>query len=190
MRVQSLKRKAALASAIVIALCGAAGAVLWAGQPSDRPTIDASMSALVAEIRELRGAVERSGLMATQSQLLLGRLQLQENRLAMLGRQAQESRDLLNEAERAVIELETRVRRTTSAISSAQTAEMRQAIADQAEALKSELRQMQVKAQQLRARDSAASAALADEQGRWVDFNNRLETLERTIAAAAAGRTR
>jgi chromosome segregation ATPase len=191
MRVQWRKRGVIVSGLIVAGLCAAGGAALWA-QPSDRPTVDASMTSLVLEIRALREAVERSGVVATQAQLLLGRVQLQENRLVTLGRQAQDARDRLAVAERELSGPEYELKRLTNELNSGRVpAEERETLAnDRIPALKQQLREAQMRTQQLRNQEAAASAALAEEQSRWVDFNGRLEALERSLAAMAASRLR
>ena len=168
---------------VFIAVLVAGGAVLWA-QTSPRPAVDTSMTQLVAEIRTLREAVERSTLVTAQSQLLLGRLQLQEGRLATLGRQVTDARQRLNESLRHESDVSRELERMGAAAERASSQEMRDEMAVVLPRLRGELKQRQAQTAQYRADEQAASAALAEEQQRWVDFNSRLEALERTIAAA------
>ena len=73
-----------LVSCVGVALCG--GAVVVASQqqrPSD-PS-EAAVSALVAEVRALRADLAESAQRSVRSQLLLGRLQMQEQRLTWIG---------------------------------------------------------------------------------------------------------
>jgi uncharacterized protein with von Willebrand factor type A (vWA) domain len=197
MRVQWRKRGVivlglVVAALIVAGLGMAGGARVWAAQPSDRPTVDASMSALVAEVKALREAVERSGLVAAQAQLLLGRVQLQENRLVTLARQAQDARERLATAEREQSAAESELKRMTSAIESGRMpAEEREHVVSGAiPAMKEQLRLAQLQTNRLRNQEAASASALAEEQARWVDFNGRLEALERTLAAMAVTRIR
>jgi chromosome segregation ATPase len=149
------------------------------------------MSQLVDEVRALRESVERSGLIAAQSQLLLGRVQLQEGRLATLGRQAQDARDRLADAERDQSAVEHQLRQLNAAIDRVQSADEREMLVnDRIPQFKEQVRQAQLKTQQLRSQEAAASSALSEEQSRWLDFNTRLETLERTLATMAAARVR
>jgi chromosome segregation ATPase len=168
-------------------MLAAGGAALWA-QPSSRPTVDASMTSLVAEVRALREAVERSSLITAQSQLVLGRLQLQEGRLATLGRQVTEARQRLNQAIRAEGDHAREVDRLTQAAERAASQEARDEAAAVLPSLRRQLKELQAQTAQGRADEQAASGALAEEQNRWVDFNSRLEALERTISSAAAMR--
>jgi hypothetical protein len=147
----------------------------------DRPPAD-DMKALVAEVRALRQAVERSTATASQAQLLLGRVQLQENRLAALGRQYQEARGRSLDAQMARTEIEQQIQLTTAASRAATEAEERQSIEQRLPELKNNLSRAQARAAQEQADEAAAFEALSTEQRRWSDFNERLEALERTIA--------
>src|SRR5688500_5266382 len=84
---------------IAAGLVATAGFATLRGQPERAPADD--MKALVAEVRALRLAVERTSAHTGQAQLLLGRVQLQENRLATLGRQLLEARTRLLDAQAA-----------------------------------------------------------------------------------------
>ena len=89
-----------IAVAVLITL-GAYGAVRAQPQrvesnQSDPPT----MTQLLQEVHALRLAIERSTVAGTRAQLLLGRLQMQEARMATLGHQVQEARSKLLEIQR------------------------------------------------------------------------------------------
>jgi chromosome segregation ATPase len=176
---------------IVLALLVLAGTALWAGQvypTSGKPTIDASMSELVTEVHALRVAVERSSLIAAQSQVVLGRLQLQENRLGTLGRQLQDARQRTRDALETRNEMLRQLKSLTDRADQISAPEERQQMQFALAETKSRLKDFDARVDALRAEESAAGAALGDEQTRWSDFNARLETLERTLATMAAPR--
>jgi hypothetical protein len=175
-----------VALAAIVALLAGGGVVLWA-QTSPRPGVDVSMTLLVDEIRQLREAVERSSLITAQSQLVLGRLQLQEGRLATLGRQVTEARQRLNEAIRAEGDTSREIERLVAATERASSHEAFDEATPVLPGLRRRLKELQAQTMQHRADERAASEALAEEQNRWVDFNSRLEALERTVSAAVAG---
>lgn len=181
MRGQSVK----WGMGVLVALVTLGGAVTWAGQSSGKPAVDASMTELVAEVRALRLAVERSGVVAAQAQLLLGRLQLQENRLANLGRTAQDARERAMSALDARNDLARQLAGMTERIEQVSSADERQQMQTAMSELKLRLKDFQARAEQLRADEAAAASAVADEQTRWSEFNSRLETLERALAASA-----
>ena len=72
----------AIAAAVLLTTAGFA---TLSGQPERAHGDD--VKALLAEVRALRLTIERAAAQGHQAQLLLGRVQLQENRLATLGRQ-------------------------------------------------------------------------------------------------------
>jgi len=157
-------------------------AVLAAQGPTQNPP-DGTMRELVVEVRALRLAVERTSGLAARSQALLGRVQLQENRLADLGRRL----DAARERARAAAVDETR---HTNAL-----AEMTRRLqgssggADERASVEAMLREMratvklaQDQSAQLRADEQAVLTALTQEQTRWSDYNARLEAIEQDSA--------
>jgi hypothetical protein len=167
---------------IIAGLVATAGFVTLSGQPERQPADD--MKALVAEVRALRLSYERNATATSQAQLLLGRVQLQENRLATLGRQYQEARTRLLDAQMGQSEAEKRFQFMTTASRTAEDPQERRAIESQLADLKHELGRIQARTAQVQADETAALQALTTEQQRWADFNERLEALERTLGSA------
>ena len=168
------------ASAVAIA-----GIATLSGQP-ERPAAD-DMKALVAEVRALRIAVERTSAVSSQAQLLLGRVQLQENRLATLGRQYQEARTRLVDAQATQTESEQRLQYIASRMREIDDPQERRAMEEQLSAMKHEAGKNQARTAQLQGDEAAAMQALATEQQRWSDFNDRLGALEQALGRGAAG---
>jgi len=168
---------------IAAGLVATAGFATLRGQPERAPADD--MKALVAEVRALRLAFERTSAHTGQAQLLLGRVQLQENRLATLGRQLLEARTRLLDAQAAQAESEQQVRQISDRSRTSSDPIERQAIDEQLVHLKNEIGRRQSRTTQLQGDETAAQHALTTEQQRWADFNDRLEALERTLGATA-----
>ena len=78
-----------LVSYVGLALCGRA-VVVASQQQRSSDSSEAAVSALVAEVRALRADLAESVQRSVRSQLLLGRLQMQEQRLTYLARQRSE----------------------------------------------------------------------------------------------------
>src|SRR5689334_16745217 len=91
------------------------GAVVLKAQQG-KPSVDGSMNELIGEVRALRLAVERSTEVTSRSQTLLGRVQLQENRLADLGRRLDDARQRVRAATAMEATLANDVARTTMAM--------------------------------------------------------------------------
>jgi chromosome segregation ATPase len=167
----------------VAGLVTIAGFATLSGQPERTPGDD--MRALVAEVRALRLAVEQTSAQTSQAQLLLGRVQLQENRLATLGRQYQEARARLLDAQMTQAESERRLQQVTVQVRNTEDPQERLAIEARIPDWKNEIARHQARTVQLQGDETAAFQALTTEQQRWSDFNERLGALERALGRAA-----
>jgi len=144
---------------------------------SDSPT----MAQLLQEVRALRLAIERSTVAGTRAQLLLGRLQMQEARMATLGRQVQEARSRLLNIQRDRENSMSEIKRLTDAVDRA-TPDERRAIEERLEQMKRSIKDMQQQEQDVQSDYDGLTQALSTDEARWVDFNQRLEELERSLA--------
>jgi chromosome segregation ATPase len=170
-----------VAFAFAVVALVAAAIVTVAGQ---RPTMDTSIESLVLELRALRIAVERSVAVAAQAQMVVARLQVQESRLGLLGRQAQDARMRLQEAVSRVTSMQSELAGLSKRLEQVESVDERRAIESEIPRRRSELKQAQARVDQLREEDTAATYALTSEQSRWTDINERLEALERAVAAS------
>ena len=139
---------------------------------------------LVAEVRALRRAVERTSGSAARSQALLGRVQLQENRLAELGRRLDDARERARAAAardeaKLFVHLAEMVRRLQG---SSGGADERASIDAMLREMRANVKLAQDQAAQLRADEQAVLTALTQEQTRWSDYNARLEAIEQDFA--------
>ena len=166
----------ALAVAGLVATVGFAS---LGGQAERAPSSE--LRALVDEVRALRLSIERTSTHASQAQLLVGRVQLQENRLATLGRQYQEARTRSLDAQMGTAEAETRLQAMTEQLRIETAPEVRQAVEGRIAQMKQEVAQQQTRAGQMRTDEAGALEALTTEQHRWSDVNQRLEVLERSL---------
>jgi predicted nucleic acid-binding Zn-ribbon protein len=66
--------------------------VVVLGAQSAKPSVDTSMTELVGEVRGLRQTVDRTANLAARTQIALGRVQFEENRLAELRGRLDETR--------------------------------------------------------------------------------------------------
>ena len=170
-----------IAVAVLITI-GAYGAVRAQTQrvesnQSDPPT----MTQLLQEVRALRLAIERSTVAGTRAQLLLGRLQMQEARMATLGRQVQEARSKLLDIQRSRENSMSEIKMLTDAVDRA-TPDERRAIEDRLEQMKQSIKDMQQRERDFQSEYDGLTQALSTDEARWVDFNQRLEDLERGLA--------
>jgi hypothetical protein len=165
--------------AILIVL-GGYGVVRAQAQRVESPQGD-STTQLLQEVRYLRAAIERSTVAGTRAQLLLGRLQMQEARMATLGRQAQEARLRLLDVQRERENKTSEIKRLTDALDRF-TPDERRAVEDRIETMKRSVKDLQQREREFQTEYDGMAQQLSADEARWVDFNQRLEDLERTLA--------
>jgi hypothetical protein len=167
----------------LVCAIGGVAAILSAQTPrSTPPPVGASHDELVAEIRGLRADLNHALTGSIRAQLLVARLQLQEQRVNTVQALLADARRLLsaNEEEQTTVAAELRNTQEALRTKSFERAERTEAeeIAAQMEA---QLVRTQTEALQLRAREAELSSQLASEQGRWIDFNERLNEIDRSL---------
>jgi hypothetical protein len=168
---------------IVFALCAlaaGAGVVLRAQAPATTAT-DA-VAALVAEVRALRTDLSQVANASVRSQLLVTRIQLQEQRLMHLDRQRADVAAKLGEAEKMRTMLLGQMKMFENP--GAQISpEQRRDVEAMVGPMKAQLQAAQASEATLRAEHDSLLNALSTEQSRWSDFNSRLDELERSLPA-------
>jgi chromosome segregation ATPase len=138
------------------------------------------LPALLQEVRGLRAAMEQMATSSAHAQLLVGRLQLQEGRMtsmihrldtvrdekAKAQREYDQIRGSLNmlEGDRQPNGMEDRDRERLSA------------------GIKHEIDASKANVDRLAAEEAQLTSDLTGEQTRWVEINQRLDELERTLA--------
>lgn len=163
--------------AIVFVLLG----VLLHPGAADAQTGPDPIRELLTEVRALRIAMERSATVGARIQLLVARVQLQEQRIAELSRRAAAVRDELSKVEAGIASTTDDVKRTEIAIERTNSPEMRREMEEQLEYHKAKLRNPEKRRQDLLNEESLLSQQMAADQGRWSDVNNQLDELERSL---------
>jgi chromosome segregation ATPase len=156
-----------------------AGAVAVSGQSQRQP---ATLDDLVMEIRALRADLKASAAATTRTQMLTARLQLQEQRIAVLANQRSDVMARLAVETRLRADAQGQVQRFEEMKGGNESVGIPRA---ELEGMLAEHRrtfgQHRDAEQQLRSQESDLSAQIAAEQNRWQDFNNRLDELERSL---------
>ena len=169
----------------MIACVRSLGIVLVLAGQSATPQQDGGQNAtaIVEELRALRRAVE--GILATnvRVQLLMGRLHLQEARIQSLIRQNAEidSQIAAMTAERQALANQQRTMERAS--NELADPEEREFARQQHTALSERLKQLETRHASLLADQANVQQLVLTEQNRWGEFNQRLEELERMLAA-------
>jgi hypothetical protein len=168
--------------AILVTLVGARGELLaQAPTPPRTDTSDAALAALVVEVRGLRADMAAASRNQLRAQMLMGRVAMQEQRLAYLDKQRSEASAQAAAVAQMTSALRSQVQGFDNGGCNAGQAEQRRDCESMAAMLKRQLAEQDARAQQLRAQESELTNALSAEQARWSDFNARLDELEQSI---------
>jgi len=137
------------------------------------------LPALLTEVRGLRAAMEQMASGSTQAQLLLGRLQLQEGRVAAMIRRLDTVHDNLATARREYDQLRGAVQMLQKDDSPNEPQEQEPGVLA---GLTSQVAAARTNVDRLAAEELQLTADIATEQQRWTAINQRLDELERTLA--------
>jgi len=146
------------------------------GTPSQSDTL----GALLAEVRALRTELSEATRISVRSQLLTARLQLQEQRLMHLDRQRSDVTTKRMDVERFRTLFAGQLKQLEGSERSPDPGE-REGAQRALDPMKAQLQAAQASETTLRGEEQALLTAIAEEQARWTDFNNRLDELERSL---------
>ena len=140
------------------------------------------MADVLAELRALRAELRQASEAGIKAQLLVGRLQLQEQRIGGLSKQLAETQQQLSDNDKARGSLKAQVDLIDDNLGKSSSTEREGG--DQVLApLKSILLQMDKRDQELRTQETYLTNLIADEQSRWASFNSMLDQLAATLGA-------
>ena len=165
-------------SAAALAVCLTLIAVAVSAQGERRV---ATLDDLLTEMRGLRADLAQTASASMRMQLLTARLTLQEQRIAVLSNQRADLLARLAAAERERVEVETRVKGLQDSRQEA-SPQMREESESALKAETTRLSQRLQVEQQLRLQETDLAGLIASEQGRWQEFNGRLDELERSLS--------
>jgi hypothetical protein len=165
---------------VVLAMAVAVGSI---GAVQPREAQEAQTSAqLLQEVRALRAAIERMTVAGTRAQLLLGRLQMQEQRMTSLGQQLQTTRAKLASVQRDREKEASRLETFTEGLERSLPPDQRQDMEQGLKMTKQIVAQLDQQVNALQLEDAGVGQALSAEQARWLELNARLEELEGLLA--------
>jgi uncharacterized coiled-coil DUF342 family protein len=163
--------KLAIAAAVIFALAaGTAGQSVTTSDP------------LLAEVKALRAELNQAAGTSIRTQLLVARLQLQEQRINTVAKQLTDVQAQRTGNDFGVTQMTARIKQLEEASrDGSMSADARKGMEQEAQGLKGPMNQMRQRSQELSAQESTLSGQLANEQSRWMDFNSRLDEIEREI---------
>src|SRR5688572_15827178 len=160
---------------LTLAVIGGATAVL--GQSRNEPADTGSLSALTAEVRELRLAVQQLAQTQSQTQALGVYLSVQQSRVLQVSSQLDAARKELDSTAIQANELATKLADLEEELPRVSDSTHRNAIQDGIRGIRREHAAASAQAQQARARETELSQSLQAEESRWSTLITRLEAL-------------
>ena len=155
------------------------GLTLFAGQSSSVTSPkSSSLDDVVAEVRALREDVRRTAESSLRAQLLVARLQVEEQRIEGLAKQLSDTEEHMRGLESARNPMMAEMLKNFEA----EPRDPNQP--DFLAGVRAQLEKIQNGDPVLMERQATLSRMLAEEQARWVAFNAQLEALEKTVSAA------
>lgn len=160
------------------------GVALAAAAPGHSQTAAPSaMDALLAEVRGLRAEVHHAAGASIRTQLLVARLSLQEQRINGVAKQLTDVQTQRAAIEGPTAQFDQRFIRIEEMLRSSSTPpDERRQLEQEFESMKMVRTDMRQRLQRLVNQESTFSTQLATEQSRWVEFNDRLDQIEREVA--------
>jgi hypothetical protein len=157
--------------------------VVRAQAPARAESGDAAVAALVSEVRALRADMAAASRNQLRAQLLLGRVQMQEQRLAYLDKQRSDTAAAIMAQSQM-----TSVMRgpfggapDSDGCSKLPSADAQKDCEANVTMRRRQLAEQEAREQELRTHQNELTDALSAEQARWSEFNSRLDELERTL---------
>lgn len=166
-------------SALVVVLISVAAS---ASAQTAKPAAESdAIAVLTREIRALREEITETARASLRLQLLTTRIQAQEQRIIYLDRQRAEAVTRRSSAEQARNAIATQIQTFAGVDTSKLTEEQRREMEPMIAVFKKQVATHDSLVAQLEREEIDAANALAQEQGRWADLNQRLEDLERSL---------
>lgn len=153
--------------------------------PASSQQTDATIQALLSEVRQLRMALERSAVVAPKIQVTLQRIQLQQDFVTRLSRQVDEARELAARPAREQMDMSNHLKATEALLSQESDPARRKVMEEDIRRLKTHMEQFseqqKLRDAQQQARETELAGRLQAEQAKLDELNDRLNTLERQL---------
>ena len=165
--------KIAFAAVVGLLIVGASQAANT--QPPPSPAADA----LLTEVRALRNDLNQAASASIRTQLLVARLQLQEQRINTVARQLSDVQSQLSGT--GMAPMETRMRQLERMLRGTLSDEERTSAEQEMTELKVAMEDTQRRSDALTAQEATLTNAFSAEQSRWLELSQRLDQIERDI---------
>jgi chromosome segregation ATPase len=143
---------------------------------------DATLDELVVEVQALRAEMNQAASASIRAQLLVGRLQMEDQRIAGVVRDLEAVQTELAATAQVRADAATKVKALEDTVLGA-TNDVREEFMQQLTTAKAAAQQIDRRQQTLKRRESALAKELEEDQARWQDINQRLEHFEQSLTA-------
>lgn len=142
------------------------------------------VAALLAEVRQLRIAMERSVTMGPRIELLRTRVAVENERVSRASRDLDGVRQQLDPVAANIASSTARMQDLQEVLSRATDPEQRNVFEQETRDLTRLIEEQTALEQRLRVRETDLANALTVEQSQWTELSRRLDELERQLAAS------
>lgn len=136
---------------------------------------------LLVEVRALRLAMERAATVGARIQLLVARVQMQEQRIAKLSRRAIAVREELGQLDTSLAQQGAMMKQFERGAQSRANPDEQRELESMVEMHKQQIALAEKRRQDLLNEEAQLTQQIAADQGRWSDVNNQLDALERSL---------
>jgi chromosome segregation ATPase len=155
---------------------------LAAAQTSTPPAAPDVLRELLVEVRGLRAAMERAATVGARIQLLVARVQMQEQRITELSRRAVTVREELSRIDAGIAQHSAVMKQfERSGGSPRANPDEQREIEGMIEMQKQQIAITEKRRQELLSEEALLSQQIGADQSRWSDVNNQLDELERSL---------
>ena len=144
-------------------------------------TQDTTLQTLLKEVHALRLAMEQNNKIGPRIQIALARIQLQEERVRNAARQLQDARERLSDVQLKRAHTTDTIKLLETQQAQTPDPNLQKQIDSEMAGLKLENEQLGALEQQLRTKETEASAQLLTEQSKSDEANDRLRAIEQSI---------
>jgi hypothetical protein len=168
---------------LVLLLLVGAGSAL-AAQASRRHEDGSTQNALLDEIQELRAEIRMLATVSIRTQVLLVRLQLQEQRVLTTERQLADTRNALAASSIKIEGERIRVRQLRDLALKA-TGQERLALEQSILESQTQIEEQEKRESQLRTEETELMRAANEAQSRWTEFNGQINELQSSLPSVS-----
>jgi chromosome segregation ATPase len=163
---------------LVAALAAPSLAAAQTSAPLAAPDV---LRELLVEVRGLRAAMERAATVGARIQLLVARVQMQEQRIAELSRRAVTVREELGKLDAEIAQHSGLLKRSITESIGRLPPEEQRAIEGMLEIQKQQIAFAEKRRQDLLGEEALLAQQIGADQSRWSDVNSQLDELERSL---------